>query len=115
MAALLLAAIASWTVVTLRARRLRKHRGQLLQEVGLLQAALLPEVPERIGPLAASVAYRPADGPGAGGGFYDVFQLEGGKVGLVLGHVAGHGRDALARTALRRYTLRAYLAPGLGP
>jgi hypothetical protein len=115
MAALLLAAIAAWATTTIRARRLRRQRGELAQEVGLLQTALLPEVPEQIGPLAASVAYRPADGPGAGGDFYDIFQLENGHVGLVLGDVAGHGRDALSRTALLRYTLRAYLETGMEP
>jgi serine phosphatase RsbU (regulator of sigma subunit) len=112
---MLLAALAGWVAVTLRARRLKRQRRELLAEVGLLQAALLPDVPERVGPLAASVAYRPADGPAAGGDFYDVFEMEDGRIGVVLGDVAGHGREALARTALLRYTLRAYLETGLEP
>jgi Stage II sporulation protein E (SpoIIE) len=98
-----------------RARALSGERERLLRDMDLLERVLLPQVPERLGDLAASVAYRPAGGPAAGGDFYDVFELPGGRVAVVVGDVCGHGREALERPSSLRPALRGHLEAGLSP
>jgi hypothetical protein len=98
-----------------RARVLAAEREQLLREVGLLERALLPEVPAQLGALAASVAYRSCEGPAAGGDFYDAFELPGGRTAVLVGDVAGHGQEALERTNAIRAGLHAYLEAGMSP
>ena len=102
-------------LAALRARKLERQRATLLSDVDAMQAALVPAVPAQLGGLAVTVAYRPAEGPAAGGDFYDLFVPAPGKVAIMLGDVAGHGHEALKHAALTRYTLRAYLQAGLEP
>jgi hypothetical protein len=98
-----------------RAARRERESVTLVRDLASMQSALVPEVPARLGGLAVSVAYRPAEGPAAGGDFYDVFAVEAGRVAIMLGDVSGHGPAALKQAALTRYTLRAYMQTGLDP
>jgi hypothetical protein len=109
-----LLAIRAW-MTSRRAYRIDAQRRLLAADLESLQPALVPEIPASFGPLAVSVAYRPADGPAAGGDFYDVFSVGGGRVAMILGDVSGHGAHALTRAAHMRYTLRAYMETGLDP
>jgi len=106
---------AATMVQTVRRRRLERQRRLLLADVGVLQSALLPELPERIGGARVTAAYRPAEGLAAGGDFYDAFELPGGRTAMLVGDVAGHGREVVPLTAPVRYNLRAYLEAGLAP
>ena len=95
-----------------RARSLAGQRAALLSDVGVLQSALLPAVPDGLGELEVSVAYRPAQGLAAGGDFFDVFAISGERTGIIIGDVSGHGRESLIRAALVRYTLRTLMGEG---
>ncbi len=102
-------------LAAMRARRLERQRVTLIRDLGAMQAALVPGVPPQLGGLTVSVAYRPAEGPAAGGDFYDLFTTDSGNVAIMLGDVAGHGHEAVTHAALTRYTLRAYMQAGLDP
>ena len=98
-----------------RRTALEAQRAGLLDDIGLLSRALLPAMPEGLGGVAVSAAYRPADGPAAGGDFYDVFTLGEERICVLLGDVSGHGRESVTQAALARYTLRTLLAAGHPP
>jgi phosphoserine phosphatase RsbU/P len=81
-----------------------------------LQHDLLPrEVPEVTG-LDLSVRYLPGEaGSHAGGDWYDVFELDANRVGLVVGDVTGHGVAAAAAMGRLRVAVLAHALAGVGP
>jgi PAS domain S-box-containing protein len=63
-----------------------------------LQRALLPEqLPSVVGVSLAAHIAPGAGGTRVGGDWYDAIALPGGRLGIVVGDVAGHGVDAAAR------------------
>ncbi len=50
-----------------------------------------------------------------GGDFYDLFEIEKGKIGVVIGDVSGKGVKAATLTSLVKNTIRAYVAQGDPP
>ncbi len=75
-----------------------------------LQQMLLT-MPEKIEGIDFSHLYRSAtvEAGKVGGDFYDVFELEHDKVGLVIGDVSGKGLEAATVTALVKNTIKAYV------
>jgi PAS domain S-box-containing protein len=81
-----------------------------------LQAAALPSSLPSSPSVQLAASYRAASGASqVGGDWYDAFELETGRIVLVVGDVAGHGLGAAALTAQMRNALRAHLFDSIGP
>ena len=72
-----------------------------------LQRSLVPSRLPLIPGLDLSGRYIPGEG-GVSGDWYDVFELPGDRVGMVMGDVAGHGLPASVVMGRLRSALRAY-------
>lgn len=73
-----------------------------------LQSALLT-IPERIPGIEFAHLYRSAtEIAQVGGDFYDLFELEHGRVGLLIGDVSGKGIEAATMTSLIKDAIKAY-------
>ena len=90
----------------------RAH-GELRAIGNALQRSLLPSsTPEAPG-LDVGVVYEAAgEASTAGGDFYDLFPIGGGKSCFVVGDVCGTGPEAAAVTGLARHTIRALVLAG---
>ena len=81
-----------------------------------LQRSLLPDALPDLHGIGLEVRYVPGGvGTQVGGDWYDVFQLGTGRVGLVIGDVAGHDLRAASVMAQLRHALRAHAQQGLHP
>jgi anti-sigma regulatory factor (Ser/Thr protein kinase)/putative methionine-R-sulfoxide reductase with GAF domain len=87
----------------------REHRAAVA-----LQRSLLPDrLPEIVG-VSLAGRYLPARDE-VGGDWYDVIELTGGRVGVAIGDVVGHGVRAAALMGQLRIALRAYALEGYEP
>jgi PAS domain S-box-containing protein len=82
----------------------------------VLQAGLMPYVPRSVGPVRAASRYRPAGhGETVGGDWTDVLSLPDGKIGMVVGDVAGHGIESAATMTRLRTVVRMLATSGVSP
>jgi serine phosphatase RsbU (regulator of sigma subunit) len=81
-----------------------------------LQRDLLPASVPAIDGLEVAMRYQPGErGSQAGGDWYDVFELDGGRAGLVVGDITGHGVGAAAAMGQLRIAVLAYALSGNEP
>jgi PAS domain S-box-containing protein len=81
-----------------------------------LQRSLLPERLPPLPGLDVAARYQPAASESeVGGDWYDVIAMPGGRVGLVMGDVAGKGLAAASMVGRLRSAMRAYALEGHAP
>jgi serine phosphatase RsbU (regulator of sigma subunit) len=81
-----------------------------------LQEDLLPVAVPHIEGLEVAMRYLPGEpGSRAGGDWYDVFELDAGRAGLVVGDITGHGVSAAAAMGQMRIAVLAYALAGHEP
>ncbi|MFG2944397.1 SpoIIE family protein phosphatase [Streptomyces adustus] len=93
------------------ARRYSRERETALA----LQRSLLPRTLPRTAAVTASSRYLPAARAGVGGDWFDVIQLSGMRVALVVGDVVGHGIQASATMGRLRTAVRTLADIDLAP
>ncbi|RKN09099.1 GAF domain-containing protein [Streptomyces radicis] len=92
-------------------RYTHEHRTSLA-----LQRSLLPRRLPRIAAVEVATRYLPADSTvGVGGDWFDVIQLSGARVALVVGDVVGHGLYATATMGRLRSAVRTLADIDLAP
>lgn len=79
-----------------------------LTVVGDLQRAMLPAAPPQVSGFRFATWYAPSTR--AGGDYFDFFPLDGGRLGILIADVSGHGAPAAVVMAILRVLL--HTAPG---
>jgi PAS domain S-box-containing protein len=85
-----------------------------VSNVELLQRSLLPERLPDVDGIQIAARYMPG-GADVGGDWYDAIPLEGGRVGVAMGDVVGHGIGAASLMGQLRHATRAYALEGHSP
>jgi PAS domain S-box-containing protein len=85
-----------------------------VSNVEMLQRSLLPDRLPRIEGIQLAAVYKPG-GAAVGGDWYDAIPLKGGRVGVAMGDVVGHGIGAAALMGQLRHAMRAYALEGHSP
>lgn len=79
---------------------------QQFEEVARVQQALLPKKLPELPGIRFATSYLTSEQ--AGGDYYDFFELPGGKLGLVIADVSGHGPGAATVMAMLRAMIHAF-------